>query len=328
MRVCSALALVCVMGIGPMGRSAETKTLVENLDTPVGVAVQPGTGDVFVSVNKAIHRLRRADGYEASVAVDGFASDVYGKGPKYNIGPLGLHFVSGEVLAVGGGDLLDGAEVVRFYAIPEKPGAIKCSEVMATSGPITAGTSSVKGEGNFYALAQIGSEIFVTCNGDDTKGWVSKIVVDGTKPGPLTPFIATKERLSTDAPCGIAAAPDGTLVVSQMGEINAPADSLLCFYDPKTGALKRSLKTGLNDLVSIAYSKKSGKWYGVDFSWMDLSKGALVELDVSGEEVKVTKVADLLKPTAVVFDEEGNGFVTIIGASETGGGKLIHFAGL
>ncbi len=109
--------------------------------------------DVFVSVNKAIHRLKKADGYEASVAVDGFASDIYGKGPKYNIGPLGLHFASSKILAVGGGDLLDGAEVVRFYAISDKPGSIKCSEVMASSGPIAAGTSSVKGEGNFYALA-------------------------------------------------------------------------------------------------------------------------------------------------------------------------------
>ncbi len=76
----------------------------------------------------------------------------------------------------------------------------------------------------------------------------------------------TKEKLSTDAPCGIAVSAAGDLVVSQMGEINVPADSLLCFYDPKTGALKSQLKTGLHDLVSIAYSKKTGKLYGVDFA--------------------------------------------------------------
>jgi DNA-binding beta-propeller fold protein YncE len=307
---------------------AEPKALVENLDTPVGVAVQPSTGDVFVSVNKAIHRLKKAEGYEASVAVDGFASDIYGKGPKYNIGPLGLHFISPKVLAVGGGDLLDGAEVVRFYAISDKPGSIICSEVMASSGPIAAGASSVKGEGNFYALTQVGSDIFVTCNGDDTKGWISKITLDGEKPGPLTPFIATKEKLSTDAPCGIAVSPAGDLVVSQMGEINVPADSLLCFYDPKTGNLKTQIKTALHDLVSIAYSKKTGKLYGVDFAWMDLAKGALVELVVEGDQVKVNKLADLTKPTAIAIDDEGNGFVTIIGASETGGGKILHFPGL
>ena len=40
---------------------------------------------------------------------------------------------------------------------------------------IKAGKESAKGEGNFYALEIVDKDIFVTCNGDDTKGWISKI---------------------------------------------------------------------------------------------------------------------------------------------------------
>ncbi len=49
---------------------------------------------------------------------------------------------------------------------------------------------------------------------------------------------------------------------------------------------------------------------------------------VEGDQVKVNKLTDLTKPTAIAIDDEGNGFVTIIGASETGGGKVLHFPGL
>lgn len=321
--------LIASFGVGMYSAAAaEPKTLADGLDNPVGVAVDPQSGDVLVSANKAIHRLVKANGYKGRVQVDGFATDVYGKGPMYDIGPLGLIFADG-MLVVGGGDLVDGKEVVRFFdAETLKQGKpAKVDDACGVSGPIGPGSESVKGEGNFYALVQIGSDIFVTCNGDDTKGWISKIELKSGKPSPLIPFIATKEKLNVDAPCGIATK-DGKLVVSQMGEINVPGDSLLTVYDPKTGALEKNLKTGLDDLISIAYSPKTGHLYGVDFSWHDVSKGGLYRLEMDGDHVKATKLGGLMKPTALAIDKEGNAFVTILGAKEDGGGKVLVFKGL
>ena len=67
-----------------------------------------------------------------------------------------------------------------------------------------------------------------------------------------------------------------------MGEVNVAGDSLLTFYDAKTGKLITSIKTGLSDIVGLAYHPKSGKLYAVDFSWVDPTKGGLYRLDVSG----------------------------------------------
>lgn len=324
-RTLAAFAVMCALATN--GIAAEPEILVEGLDNPAGVAVQPGTGDVFVSANKAIHRLSKKQKYKDSVAVNGFSSDVYGKGPKYNIGPLGLLFLDPNTLVVGGGDQVDGEEVVRFYDV-KKPVEQTMSDAKTVSGPIKPGKESAKGEGNFYALELVGKDIFVTCNGDDTKGWISKISTGSGKPGPLTPAIATKEAVQVDAPCGIAVNKDGKLVVSQMGEVNVPGDSLLTTYDPDTGKLLSSIKTGISDIVEIAYSPKTGKLYGVDFSWVDTSKGGLYELEVKGDELKATKIADIDKPTAIAFDEAGNAFVTAIGSPDSGGGKVLLFKGL
>ena len=322
----TAFAVLCAMAT-TVG-AAEPTILVKELDNPAGVAIQPETGDVFVAGNKTIHRLEKAKDYESSVAVNGFASDVYGKGPKYNIGPLGLAFLDDTTLVVGGGDQLDGAEVVRFYDVGKKPVEQTMSDAKAVSGPIKAGKESAKGEGNFYALDIIDNDIFVTCNGDDTKGWVSKITVVDGKPGPLTPFIATKDFVPVDAPCGIAVTKEGKLLVSQMGEINVPGDTLLTTYDPVKGKLEKSVKPDLNDIVEVAFSPKTGKLYGVEFSWIDTTKGALYELDWKNDKVKATKIADIDKPTAIAIDEDGNGFVTAIGSPDNGGGKVLLFKGL
>ena len=52
--------------------------------------------------------LRIVDGNSQPVIVD-FPLDVYGKGPQYRIGPLGLAFAGKNVLVVGGGGQPDGA---------------------------------------------------------------------------------------------------------------------------------------------------------------------------------------------------------------------------
>ncbi len=60
--------------------------LVEGLDNPSGIAVQPETGVVFVSDSGAARIVKIVDGKIEPVVVE-FKTDVYGKGPKYNIGP-------------------------------------------------------------------------------------------------------------------------------------------------------------------------------------------------------------------------------------------------
>ena len=71
--------------------AAEPTTVIEGLNNPCGVAIQPGTGDIFVADSGAARIVRISEGKLSEVIID-FPIDVYGKGPKYNIGPLGLAF--------------------------------------------------------------------------------------------------------------------------------------------------------------------------------------------------------------------------------------------
>ena len=105
----------------PQGTPAtvEAQTVLDGLDNPCAVAIQPETGDIFVSDSGAGRIIRVVDGKAQDVITD-FPGDVYGKGPMYNIGPLGLGFISKDILVVGGGGQKDGDELLRVYKVPEK----------------------------------------------------------------------------------------------------------------------------------------------------------------------------------------------------------------
>ena len=154
--------------------------------------------------------------------------------------------------------------------------------------------------------------------GDSTRHFV-------LEPVAAPPSVAIEEHDGTvcDAPVAITFTPDGKdLVVGQMGEMTVPEDSLLTFYNPADGKLKKSYKTGLSDIAGLAYSPKTGKLYATDFSWHDSSKGGLFELAIDSDEVKATKIIGLDKPTAIAFDKAGNLYLTEFGTAEKDSAKF------
>lgn len=313
---------------------ATVTLILSNLDNPAGIAIQPETGHVFVSDSGA-GRIVSFDPAEKKqnvmLRIKGFSTDVYGKGPMYNIGPLGLAFLDQNTLVVGGGDLPDSKELVRVYDVSGTE-TLGVDDAKYKCGPIGPGADSEKGEGNFYGVAASKTNIYVTSNGDDTKGWVLKIDLADGVPGELTPFIPTKVRLEdTDAPVGITLNRDGQIVVGQMGEINKPEDSLYTVYDPETGELMTKIATGLYDIAGVAFSPKTGKLYAVDFAWMDTTLGGLYRLDVEEDALTKVKIASLDKPTALAFAPDGTLYVSLIGTAEDGAtkkpGKLVRIEG-
>lgn len=325
------------------------KQLVSNLENPSGIAVHEGTGHVFVASRYGVYRYN-ADDHKVSLEVANSSkpTDVYGKGTyeestKFDIGPLGLAFLNGDHLVVGDGSRKDGDEYVRVYKIGDKAVAKPIEEKAAafTLGPIKAGEQSAKGEGNFYGVAIGGDAIFVTCNGDDTKGWVAKAEVKDGKPGTLTPAIATKEATGgVDAPVAITFNLDGKqLIVGQMGEISVPGDAYLTTYDPKTGKLIKNYATGLSDIAGLAYSPKTKKLYATDFSWLDSTRekaeektGGLYELTIKGDKAEAKKILALDKPAAIAFSKDGSKlYLTTFGtktSDKSTGGLYVIEAGL
>ena len=318
-----ALATAATLGILELGvaqdaqkKPVKARKVVTGLDNPSGVAVSGGK--IYVATHKGVMKvaLKRGEKPTVTTAVGGYNTDIYGKGPKYNIGPLGVAFLDRQHIVVGDGSRPDGEEMVRVFKLSDEEQTEK--DAVFTLGPITAGDASARGEGNFYGVAIGAGGIFVTCNGDDTKGWVSRAQLKGKKPGDLKPFIATKEAVGVDAPVAITFSPDGDLVIGQMGEMNVAGDSLLTIYDAKTGKLKKSYKTGLSDIAGLAYSPTTKKLYAVDFSWVAPEKGGLFELMVEGDEVKTKKIVSLDKPTAISFANQGMLYITEFGTAKEG----------
>ena len=77
-------------------------TVLTGLNNPSGIAIQPETGTVFIADSGNLQVVKLVDG-KAEPAIIEFPKDVYGKGPKVNIGPLGLAFLDKNTLVVGGG---------------------------------------------------------------------------------------------------------------------------------------------------------------------------------------------------------------------------------
>ncbi len=302
------------------------KVAVIHLENPSGVCVHPGTEHVFITSQQGIFRYVPAT-KKIYLEVHGYPTDVYGKGPKYNIGPLGCTIWGTNRLIVPDGSRPDGEELVRIFKIEDDvPGTprVETAENAAefTLGPIKGTSAENKGEGNFYQAVVWNDAVYVTSNGDDTKGWiVASQIVDG-KPGELIPVIATKEATQVDAPVAMTVSPDNSeLVVGQMGEVNVPGDSLLTKYD-KSGKLIKSYKTGLHDITGLAYSP-NGKLYATDFAWAEeiKSEGGLFELILEGDEVKPKKILGLDRPTSLAFDKQGALYITVFNTGRTTDGN-------
>lgn len=298
------------------------KEAIIHLDNPSGIAVHAATGHVFACSKQGIFRFVPGKPAKIYLEVEGFPTDIYGKGPMYDIGPLGLATWGADRLIVADGSRKDGEELVRVYKVadapPPKPNKEDSAEF--TLGPIAPGELSPKGEGNYYGVVVWNDAIYVTCNGDDTKGWIAKSEIKDGKPGALTPTIATKEQVEVDAPIAITVTPDKSqLVVGQGGEVNVAGDSLLTMYGAD-GKLTKKYKTGLNDITGLAYSP-SGKLYATDFSWVDTKQGGLFELVIEGDEVKPKKILELDRPTALAFDKEGGLYITVFSLGKDTGDK-------
>ncbi|MBX3415457.1 MAG: hypothetical protein KF708_22425 [Pirellulales bacterium] len=309
-----------------------SQVVIGGLKNPCGVAVQPKSDEVFIADSGAgqIVKLKDVPGaYELLPVITGFPTDTYGKNPTYEIGPMGLAFLNKYTLVVGEGGLPEGQDVVRVFRVPHA-GSIDAGDVLQQLGPLRASAGSATGEGNFFGALATATDLFVTCNGDSSNGLIAKAPIQDGEVGELVPFINSRQVTGAARPAAIALGRQGQLVVSQMGDLHTPNDSLLTVYDPKAGGLLMNVATQLHDVTGVAISPQSGRIYAVDFSWMAPEEGGLYRLDLvkDGPETicKPTLLMSLDRPSALAFAPDGTLFITTFGShtAEQKGGLLVR----
>lgn len=331
-----SLSLSCVLScliVGSFGgvgiaQDVDPILVVDGLKNPTGIAIRPETGEVFVAESGAQRVVRIVDG-KAKPMIVGFGKDAYGKGPIYDIGPLGLLFLNKDTLVVGGGGHPDGEDKVYGFSVPAGDADLIQAEKASMGIQKLIFNDEKPAEGNFYALAKGTKGIYVTCNGDDKKGWVSRIIYN--QEFRLTGFtraIATVESVKTTAPVAITYSKQGHLVVGQMGKIEDEKDSRLTFYSEE-GALLDDFKLDLYDVTGLAYGPKHGRLFATDFHWTNPKDGGLYKIVATKDKrgCKPVLMAKLERPTALAFTPEGDLYVTLAGDpnSASPDGKLIVF---
>lgn len=310
----------------------EPDIVLEGLDQPCGVAVGPGAGNVFVAESGA-GRIVRVIDHRAEDVITEFGRQTGGEMPPGYRGPAALAFQGTDSLVVAACGMKDGKDFLCVYSVPAVgTPPIRADQTTLTVGPLPEADPSRVAAGR-YGLAVEGAAVFVT-GGEKAKGWVCRANLHGSEHGLLETLISTTDAFDVGAPLGVTISPRGEIVVGQMGGRDIPEDSLLSFYNARTGKLLLRLHTGLYDISALAYSSKQKHLlYALDFAGTRPDHGGLYRLDAfwkrGRQTVQAVKIASLDKPTDMAFAPDGALYVTLMG-TDAGGvrktGRLVRFA--
>lgn len=330
----------------------ESNVLWDGFSNPLGVAVQPKTGLVFVADAGQAKIVRIVDDKPRDAIVD-FPKGKIKFGSEIEVGPIAIAFVDEFNLAV----LRIGDEPNTYrlsvYKVPKRiESAIqaKKSELIPDekrfNGKIVAASSAQeksadetaadekKSPIHFFGLATVNKTVMFSVDSVNQSYQIDKTKLEKNKS-----LKAPRRRRDTTKfgheLRGFAASPQTHLVVLDRGAPDDKEDCRLLFFDTKSaGLLMEFTVPKVRDLVACDFDPKSGRLFAIDASFKDPGKAGLYELIGSsdGKKCQVRKVMSLNSPTAMSFNKSGNLFVTLAASQNEQGkpmsGKLIKITGL
>jgi predicted regulator of Ras-like GTPase activity (Roadblock/LC7/MglB family) len=318
------LCLLLMIGVAAADEPA-LETLLEGLDRPTAVVVQPQSGKVFVAESGAGRIVVVADDKSTRQAIVADKPAASGHARS----PLQLVFFDQATLLVADGGFTAGAEKLRLFGIAEKgtpfkyPADARTEVTLATSDdkPLGAIASLAMGKGNLYAAIEAADG-----------GLVARSVVSGTKFSIMQPFTAIEPGRFT----AIAVSPRGEVVASRITKGESGPACSLAFFSSSTGRKLMELEAGLTEITALAYDPQTGLLYALNGSALDGSaldgsenSGGLYRLDraLSSEAtpgVMATKIVGLERPTAMAFAAEGSLYITLRGGNDAANGRLVR----
>jgi hypothetical protein len=316
------------------------EAVLTDLDNPCGLAIQPGTGHVFVSESGA-GRILRFDPAtrESEPVVTDLPTRQFEDIADVRLGPLALAFIDRDTLIVGCGGSGLGADLVRVYTVPEWGKSIGADETKQRLGPLAAEPETASADGQFFGLTLTKEALYVAASGDEAKGWIARARRESEQFAALERFIPAGEAAKAGPPVALTVSPRRRIVAGQIGELGDQRDSRLTFYSTISRNLLMDLRADLFDLVELAYSPQGrGLLYGVDFAFAAPGEGGVFRLDDDGrnyndpeKQVKLLRIVSIDRPTSLVFAADGTLYVAAFGVAEEGvetkPGKLVRISG-
>ena len=295
----------------------EPELLVENLETPVGLAIAPQSGDVLVATRWGVYRYVPQT-HAVFIEIEGYdVPDTIGEDGEYEIGPLSLAFSGDSELVVGGGSAPEGEEIVQTFEIGLEPRGddpqIQDADAKQTAGPVDAATAGGEGAGNFTGVAVGNKGVYVSTSGTTPKGWILKVPTDAGKFGKIEPFIAAAEVAKLGGPGPMTWDNDGNLVVGLWGGAAAGDDAIAVFSE--AGDLRAVYKGDLGEFGGMAYSPKTNSLYVTDMG-LSTDRGGLYRVTLADETMRAEKILALDKPAGLVFAADGKLYLTTLGTPD------------
>jgi DNA-binding beta-propeller fold protein YncE len=302
------------------GASADLQVVVDKLDRPCGVAVQPETGHVFVSESGTGRVLRVVEG-RVEPAIVGLGVAAPDELPRLNVSPSGLAFVNRDTLAVGTGDRAAAEDELLFFSLPTA-GSPAVESRTALARYLTTANDADQVGGNYWGAVGTTRALFATCHESGTQGWLVRVALQGGQPLGFDRFLALSPLASASRPAAITISPRGELVVGLMGEAERERDARVVFLSINSRRLLLNLPAGLHDITGLTYGS-DGQLYATDLAWHKPADGGLFQLVsvlMNGKQsIEPRRVAALMRPTAVATTHEGVLYVTTLGDTDAAG---------
>jgi hypothetical protein len=331
-----AVAFYSVAWLPALGDAgAKVDTLITGLTNPCGVAIRPGgQGERFeiLVADSGAGRVVRAWSNEPNSSADvitGFAVATF-VDESTKAGPIALHFLDRNHLVVGANAGERGA-TLRVYELADEIEELSIDDAKQQVDFVGVVGPADEVGNHIYAMARtrandhVADAIVFTAMRSDRTGILQRVAVTAGELGTPAMFALATSVSGSDFLVAVCVAPHGHVVASDAGEPDKRPDSKLAYYNPINGSQVLELATGLYDIVSLAYSPRTGSLYSADIAWKSPGDAGIYRIDDAGSPgqpaCKAVKIADVAGPSAIAFGPDGALYVAAFGESGKDGGK-------